>query len=1240
MAERQFNTKVKSVQTDWGASASAPVSQQPSSATPLVTQPTLDQLQQQIQNIQLITSQLSQQLNPRPQAYYASRSFNNNRNGRNTRGYSRGTSRGAFNPRPRDNGSTRQFSWASTQNTVYGHCNRCGIAHLPSQCPNQGCYRGVAAELTKDVNNEAWLHNSRRVVIVLLLQNSRKMLFFIIKVNNEAWLHNLRRVAIVVLLQNSGKMLFFNKGCYRGVAAELTKDVNNEAWLHNLLRVAIVVLLQNSGKMLFFNKVNNEAWLHTSRRVVIVVLLQNSRKMLFFIIKVNNEAWLHNLLRVAIVVLLQNSGKMLFFYKGCYRGVAAELTKDVNNEAWLHNLLRVAIVVLLQNSGKMLFFNKGCYRGVAAELTKDVNNEAWLHNLLRVAIVVLLQNSGKMLFFNKVNNEAWLHTSRRVVIVVLLQNSRKMLFFIIKVNNEAWLHNLLRVAIVVLLQNSGKMLFFYKGCYRGVAAELTKDVNNEAWLHNLLRVAIVVLLQNSGKMLFFNKGCYRGVAAELTKDVNNEAWLHNLRRVAIVLLLQNSGKILFFNKVNNEAWLHNSRRVAIVVLLQNSGKMLFFNKVNNEAWLHNLLRVAIVVLLQNSGKMLFFNKVNNEAWLHNLLRVAIVVLLQNSGNMLFFNKGCYRGVAAELMKDVNNEAWLHNLRRVAIVVLLQNSGKMLFFNKVNNEAWLHNLLRVAIVVLLQNSGKMLLFNKVNNEAWLHNSRRLVSFKAMGYGLELVLKELYIGLRIRHRGIGLRGCQLAIVVLLQNSGKMLFFNKVNNEAWLHNSRRLVSFKARLRDRKLMDVSHKYQLVVMFLFGYAFEVILNVVAMVVLLQNSGKMLFFNKGCHRGVAAELRKDGIRYSVVSYREYGISHRPFGIGHRSLALDDWRETVAIVVLLENSGKMLFFNKVNKEAWLHNLRRVAIVVLLQNSGKMLFFNKVNNEAWCITLEGLLSWCCCRTQERCYSSLRVAIVVLLENSGKMLFFNKVNNEAWLPNLRRVAIVVLLQNSRKMLFFIDVFKRQVIEDNEPGSDHDPDMATAQVEQGRTWISIIQSHNQLNLLFNSYKLLASAPVLHLPDFSRSFTIECDASSDGVGAILLQDEHPIAYFSKGFSPSNRLKSAYDRELLALVLAVQKWNHYLFGKENRAADALSRRPHSTDFFTLVIPRNVTLQDISDHLAADPFTRELMHQLTLDPSSKPGFSLLGNYLLYHGRLVIPHNSTLRDQLLHESHESHKPSLYL
>ncbi|KAD6118896.1 hypothetical protein E3N88_10167 [Mikania micrantha] len=128
-----------------------------------------------------------------------------------------------------------------------------------------------------------------------------------------------------------------------------------------------------------------------------------------------------------------------------------------------------------------------------------------------------------------------------------------------------------------------------------------------------------------------------------------------------------------------------------------------------------------------------------------------------------------------------------------------------------------------------------------------------------------------------------------------------------------------------------------------------------------------------------------------------------------------------------------------------------------------------------------------------------------------------------------------------------------------------------------------------FNALKEdLMCAHVLRLPDFSKLFVVECDASSDGVGAILSQDEHPIAYFSKGFSPSNRFKSAYDRELLALILAIQ--NHKA-GKENRGADALSRRPTAGELLTHSTAYCFELGDIREGLGRDPYTSDHSYQI-------------------------------------------------
>ena len=79
---------------------------------------------------------------------------------------------------------------------------------------------------------------------------------------------------------------------------------------------------------------------------------------------------------------------------------------------------------------------------------------------------------------------------------------------------------------------------------------------------------------------------------------------------------------------------------------------------------------------------------------------------------------------------------------------------------------------------------------------------------------------------------------------------------------------------------------------------------------------------------------------------------------------------------------------------------------------------------------------------------------------------------------------------------------------------------------------------------KAIVTAPVLRLPDFCQPFEIECDASFKGIGAVLMQNQHPIAYFSKVLSERNLAKSTYEQEIIALALAVQHWRPYLLGKQ------------------------------------------------------------------------------------------------
>ncbi|KAI3356560.1 hypothetical protein L3Q82_017765 [Scortum barcoo] len=85
----------------------------------------------------------------------------------------------------------------------------------------------------------------------------------------------------------------------------------------------------------------------------------------------------------------------------------------------------------------------------------------------------------------------------------------------------------------------------------------------------------------------------------------------------------------------------------------------------------------------------------------------------------------------------------------------------------------------------------------------------------------------------------------------------------------------------------------------------------------------------------------------------------------------------------------------------------------------------------------------------------------------------------------------------------------------------------------------------------LFTSAPILSHPDPSLQFIVEVDASETGIGAVLSQrccpvDQkvHPCAFFSRRLTPAERNYDVGNRELLAVVLALQEWRHWLEGAE------------------------------------------------------------------------------------------------
>lgn len=88
-----------------------------------------------------------------------------------------------------------------------------------------------------------------------------------------------------------------------------------------------------------------------------------------------------------------------------------------------------------------------------------------------------------------------------------------------------------------------------------------------------------------------------------------------------------------------------------------------------------------------------------------------------------------------------------------------------------------------------------------------------------------------------------------------------------------------------------------------------------------------------------------------------------------------------------------------------------------------------------------------------------------------------------------------------------------------------------------------NAATLAFNALKIaVTNAPVLVLPNFTLPFEVKTDALGFGVGVVLMQKRCPIAFFNKALHGKHLLLPTYEEEMLALILAIEKWRHYLMG--------------------------------------------------------------------------------------------------
>ncbi|XP_056017509.1 uncharacterized protein K02A2.6-like [Ostrea edulis] len=78
---------------------------------------------------------------------------------------------------------------------------------------------------------------------------------------------------------------------------------------------------------------------------------------------------------------------------------------------------------------------------------------------------------------------------------------------------------------------------------------------------------------------------------------------------------------------------------------------------------------------------------------------------------------------------------------------------------------------------------------------------------------------------------------------------------------------------------------------------------------------------------------------------------------------------------------------------------------------------------------------------------------------------------------------------------------------------------------------------------QLVSSTPVLRIYDVRKPVRISGDASSKGLGVVLLQDAHPVAYGSRALTETQKRCAQIEREMLAIVYGCEKFHHYIYGR-------------------------------------------------------------------------------------------------
>ncbi|KAL5574029.1 hypothetical protein UlMin_023626 [Ulmus minor] len=169
---------------------------------------------------------------------------------------------------------------------------------------------------------------------------------------------------------------------------------------------------------------------------------------------------------------------------------------------------------------------------------------------------------------------------------------------------------------------------------------------------------------------------------------------------------------------------------------------------------------------------------------------------------------------------------------------------------------------------------------------------------------------------------------------------------------------------------------------------------------------------------------------------------------------------------------------------------------------------------------------------------------------------------------------------------------------------------------------------------KRLTSAPILVLPTDVTDFTVYCDASRIGLGAVLMQNGRVIAYASRQLKVHEKNYPTHDLELAAVVFALKIWRHYLYGARCQIFTDHKSLKYIFTQKELNMRQRRWLELVKDYdceILYHPGKANCWKEQVLEGKNVEFSVTTDGILHFRGRLCIPNDAELKEQLLSEAH---------